>query len=70
MVTANTPEWVHDDFVCPMCGERDICPSEVIFRFRYGSNNDGETVSRLMCGKCIDLFFAVLPRFATNTVAE
>ena len=42
------------DFICPLCGKRDLFPSIVKLEANYGSVYDGERVTVNVCGLCID----------------
>ncbi len=45
------------DFICEVCGEKDLVPSIVALRANYGSIHDGENILLCVCGKCIDKIF-------------
>lgn len=43
-------------FYCDICDQSDLVPSAVTLEANYGSKYDGERVTLLVCGDCIDWF--------------
>ena len=45
------------DFVCEICGKRDIVLSSLRLQCNYGSANDGEKLRLNICGTCADMVY-------------
>ncbi len=45
------------DFICDVCGRRDLVPSIVTLKANYGSTHDGEHKRLEVCGDCLDWLF-------------
>lgn len=45
------------DFICDVCGKRDLVPSTITLKANYGSTHDGERKKLHVCGQCLDWFF-------------
>lgn len=41
-------------FVCEVCGNTDLVPSNIILECNYGSAYDGERITLAICGNCAD----------------
>lgn len=48
------------DFICPLCREHDLVPSEITLQANYGSIYDGERVIIQLCGECFDVIFGTI----------
>lgn len=47
----------NEDFICAICGKRDLVPSIVALMANYGSVHDGEHKRLEVCGDCFDWLF-------------
>ena len=45
------------DFICELCGRRDLALSALRLRCNYGSKNDGEELELNICGNCADMAY-------------
>lgn len=44
-------------FYCDICGQHDLVPSTITLAANYGSTRDGERVTLMVCGDCMDWLF-------------
>ncbi len=44
-------------FYCDICDQHDLAPSTITLAANYGSTHDGERVTLMVCGDCMDWLF-------------
>ena len=50
------------DFIhsCECCGKDNLVASQIILKFNYGSQYDGEVLTLNICGECVDKIYNLI----------